>query len=302
MGIAYDWVNQRLIRRKTKTNNPRTKTKPPPASNQSRRGRPAILCLGPIATNLRQWHFSFRGAGEGLYSGGIYHGQIVLPRDYPMSPPGVQIWTPSGRFVPHKDICLSASNYHPESWTPRWSIQGIVNALRLHMLTSPNEIGGMSSTRDETLEYARHSVSWKCTWIVGGGSGGSGGKRTKITVDHELMVAEGILSDGETEEETSDDEADDGDETADETAEETPPDPVSEMCAEVSVEENADETAGAEDAATATATSENAVANRNDEKENSIAPDGKFGFSMTAIASVLQLVCLYVIVLLFLNR
>ena len=193
MGIAYDWVNQRLITRKTKD-----KATPKRLDNKTARNYSNdqqannILCLGPIQTNLRQWHFSFRGAGEGVYSRGIYHGQIILPKDYPLSPPSVQMWTPSGRFIPRKDICLSASNYHPETWTPRWSIHGIVNALRLHMLQSPNEIGGIESTPDELIEFARASLEWKMTWTVRGGSGGKR-KRMPITVDHRLLVREGVL-------------------------------------------------------------------------------------------------------------
>ena len=77
MGIAYDWVNQRSIQRKNKT-------------KKSKTGDNTIMCLGPITTNLRHWHFSFRGAGK-VYSRGIYHGQIVLPKDYPLSPPSIQV-------------------------------------------------------------------------------------------------------------------------------------------------------------------------------------------------------------------
>jgi len=60
MGIAYDWVNQRLIQRKTKTKRKKIE--------MNRNRNEAIICLGPITTNLRQWHFSFSGPGEGFYS------------------------------------------------------------------------------------------------------------------------------------------------------------------------------------------------------------------------------------------
>ena len=70
MGIAYDWVKQKHIQRK-----PKEGTKRKAYKNHN------ILCLGPITTNLRQWHFSFRGAGESLYSQGLYHGKILLPKE-----------------------------------------------------------------------------------------------------------------------------------------------------------------------------------------------------------------------------
>ena len=101
----------------------------------------------------------------------------------------IQVWTPSGRFKPGMDICLSASAYHPEAWTPRWSIFGMVNALRLHMLSSPNEIGAMTSTTAETLEFARLSLTWKKTWVDGTGS-----KKKYITADHRLLLSQGVLS------------------------------------------------------------------------------------------------------------
>jgi ubiquitin-protein ligase len=279
MGIAYDWVNQRLVQRKTKMNTKQT----------GRSGSQAIICLGPMTTNLRQWHFSFKGAGEGLYSKGIYHGQIILPKDYPLSPPSVQMWTPSGRFVPHMDICLSASNYHPESWTPRWSIQGIVNALRLHMINSPNEIGGMTSTRDETMEYARLSLKWKKTWVA---SGSSGTKKTKITIDHRLLIKEGILSDGVVGEETDVTKGDILLSATDDTDIDIDIDSVSDFDQADAVKTKADATTLRDDIATS----------KDNEDNSRIRPSTRFIFSSEVVGSIFQLAILYMIVFIFLNR
>ena len=170
MGICYDWVKGRLITSAT--------TKRNSADVQ-------LICIGPLATNLRHWHFSFRGVKNSLYESGIYHGVIVLPKDYPATPPRVQLWTPSGRFKPFVDICLSASAYHPESWTPRWTVLSLVHALRLHMLTNPQEIGGITSTAQEILEYARQSLTWRVSWVTG---------KRRITVDHAKLLEQGVLS------------------------------------------------------------------------------------------------------------
>ncbi len=170
MGICYDWVKGRLITS--------VSTKRNSADVQ-------LICIGPLATNLRHWHFSFRGVKNSLYESGIYHGVIVLPKDYPATPPRVQLWTPSGRFKPFTDICLSASAYHPESWTPRWTVLSLVHALRLHMLTNPQEIGGITNTAEETLEYARRSLTWKVSWLTGKG---------QIIVDHGKLLEQGVLS------------------------------------------------------------------------------------------------------------
>jgi hypothetical protein len=38
--------------------------------------------------------------------------------------------TPSGRFQPNTRLCLSMTDYHPESWNPMWSVSSIL-AVRL---------------------------------------------------------------------------------------------------------------------------------------------------------------------------
>ena len=169
MGICYDWVKQRPVQS---------------AKVVSDGEESHHICLGPLATNLRHWHFSFVGCG--VFENGVYHGRILLPKDYPATPPRISLWTPSGRFIPYHDICLSASSYHPESWTPRWTVLSLVQALRLHMLTNPQEIGGIVSTREEILEYAKKSLSWKKSWKVN--------PKMIISVDHELILQQGILS------------------------------------------------------------------------------------------------------------
>lgn len=34
--------------------------------------------------------------------------------------------TPSGRFEPGKRLCLSMSDFHPESWNPAWKVSTIL--------------------------------------------------------------------------------------------------------------------------------------------------------------------------------
>lgn len=93
--------------------------------------------------------------------------------------------TPSGCFVCGEDICLSASNYHPETWSPRWTVLSLVDALRLHMLTQANEIGGVTSTDEKRRSYAESSRSWFLPGVA----------------DHRQMVADGmfLLDDDEME-------------------------------------------------------------------------------------------------------
>ena len=177
MGVAYDWRKGRTVTRKKKN-----KSESKAANNYVR--------MGPMGRNLLHWHFSVQGTPNSVYEKGVYHGRIVLPKDYPMSPPRVQMLTPSGRFIPGSDICLSASSYHPESWTPRWTILSLIDALRLHMLTSANEIGGQNASNEQRRKRALESRTW-----------GRG------VVCHEEMLNDGIFSLEEEEEEVGAEEA-----------------------------------------------------------------------------------------------
>ena len=143
LGIAYDWIKMKDI-----------------ANERDADAEYSYVRIGPYGSNLLRWHFSVMGTPNSEYDGGIYHGRVLLPKDYPGSPPRVQLLTPSGRFIPGHDICLSASNYHPESWTPKWTVLSLIDALRLHMLTQANEIGGMTATPSERRKLASASRSW----------------------------------------------------------------------------------------------------------------------------------------------
>ena len=73
MGIAYDWTNMKTIKRKE-------------CNSQNNYVR-----LGPFGKNLLRWHFSVMGPANSVYQNGIYHGRVLLPKDYPGSPPRVQV-------------------------------------------------------------------------------------------------------------------------------------------------------------------------------------------------------------------
>ena len=171
LGIAYDWGKRKTINFKGRKTDDKYN----------------YVRLGPMGKNLLQWHFSVQGSPSSVYAEGIYHGRILLPKNYPGSPPRVQMLTPSGRFVTGEDICLSASQYHPESWTPRWTVLSLVDALRLHMLTNPNEIGGVHASTEVRTKRALESRSWK-----------------RGVVDHSRFVEDGIFAieskDGSSEE------------------------------------------------------------------------------------------------------
>jgi len=81
---------------------------------------PDFMAL-PLEEDIFEWQFAILGPRDSEFEGGIYHGRIQLPSDYPFKPPSFMLLTPSGRFEIQKKICLSISNYHPEHWQPSWS-------------------------------------------------------------------------------------------------------------------------------------------------------------------------------------
>jgi ubiquitin-conjugating enzyme E2 J1 len=58
--------------------------------------------------------------GDTEFDGGVYHGRIVLPTEYPHKPPDFYFATPNGRFALEKKVCLTISSHHAESWQPSW--------------------------------------------------------------------------------------------------------------------------------------------------------------------------------------
>jgi hypothetical protein len=144
---------------------------------------------------MLRWHFSIAGPPNSVYENGVYHGLILLPKNYPAMPPRIQMLTPNGRFMTNVDICLSASNFHPETWTPKWTILSLVNALRLHMLTLANEIGGMMSSDERRRWYAKESRVWRQSYSYLCGNGVGEGV---VVVDHVHMVASGVFTPSST--------------------------------------------------------------------------------------------------------
>lgn len=70
--------------------------------------------------------------------GGIYHGRILLPAEYPFKPPAFMMLTPNGRFETGVKICLSISSHHPEHWQPSWSVRTALTAL-IAFMPSPGQ-------------------------------------------------------------------------------------------------------------------------------------------------------------------
>ncbi|GAM25023.1 hypothetical protein SAMD00019534_081980 [Acytostelium subglobosum LB1] len=117
----------------------------------------------PLEDNMFEWHFTIRGAQDTEFEGGIYHGRILLPPDYPFKPPNIVLLTPNGRFSVDVKICLSISAHHPETWMPSWSIRTVLVALIGFMMTEgKGAVGSLDYTKEERIVLAKRSLDWKC--------------------------------------------------------------------------------------------------------------------------------------------
>jgi len=110
------------------------------------------------------WHFVILGAKGSTYEGGMYHGKILLPDEYPMKAPNLIFETANGRFEPGKKICLSATAYHPEQRQPAWGIKSLMGAVQAFMLTDDSQsVGAVTQTDHERRRLAKQSPSYFCS-------------------------------------------------------------------------------------------------------------------------------------------
>lgn len=109
----------------------------------------------PLEENIFEWQFAIRGPCDTEFEGGIYHGRIQLPAEYPFKPPSFMLLTPNGRFETQTKICLSISNHHPEHWQPSWSVRTALVALIAFMPTNPNgALGSLDYKKEERRTLA----------------------------------------------------------------------------------------------------------------------------------------------------
>ena len=51
----------------------------------------AAMC--DAQNNQFEWHFTIRGPPDTPFEGGVYHGRILLPTQYPLKPPNIMFLT-----------------------------------------------------------------------------------------------------------------------------------------------------------------------------------------------------------------
>ncbi|KAG2071069.1 UBC-like protein [Suillus decipiens] len=124
---------------------------------------PPFVWATPDEKNILTWNYLIRGPPDSPFAGGEYHGVLIFPAEYPFKPPGIKMFTPSGRFQPDKKICFSMSDFHPGTWNPAWSVATILTGLLSFMLSDEMTTGSVTSSDGHKRAYAARSHSHNLT-------------------------------------------------------------------------------------------------------------------------------------------
>jgi len=124
---------------------------------------PPFVWAVPDEKNILTWNYLIRGPPDSPFAGGEYHGVLLFPSEYPFKPPGIKMFTPSGRFQPDKKICFSMSDFHPGTWNPAWSVATILTGLLSFMLSDEMTTGSVTSSDSHKRTFATKSHAFNLT-------------------------------------------------------------------------------------------------------------------------------------------
>ncbi|CAB3404535.1 unnamed protein product [Caenorhabditis bovis] len=116
-----------------------------------------FMKAAPLESNILEWRYIIFGAPNTPYEGGIYHGKLIFPTDFPFKPPSIIMITPNGRFQTNTRLCLSISDYHPDTWNPAWTVSTIITGLMSFMNDNQPTLGSLSTSDEERRLLARRS-------------------------------------------------------------------------------------------------------------------------------------------------
>jgi len=114
----------------------------------------------PLPSNILEWHYVVSGPEKSLYEGGYYHGKLVFPTEFPFKPPSIYMITPNGRFKTNTRLCLSISDYHPDTWNPAWSVSTILTGLLSFMLEKSPTLGSIDTSDTEKRYLSEQSAEF----------------------------------------------------------------------------------------------------------------------------------------------
>ena len=119
--------------------------------------------IQPLKEDYYTWHFTFMGPKDTCYDKGLYHGKILLPSDYPLSPPDIYYLNKNGRYNINTKICLTITSHHKESWTPAWTLRTMMEAINAYFLVDGGGIGSIRTDAKIRSSLALESRKFNCS-------------------------------------------------------------------------------------------------------------------------------------------
>ncbi|CAH1732579.1 unnamed protein product [Aphis gossypii] len=116
------------------------------------------LIAEPNPSNILEWYYVVSGPDDSPYAGGHYLGRLVFPEEFPFKPPSIYMITTNGRFKTNTRLCLSISDYHPDTWNPAWSVSTVLTGLLSFMLENQRTVGSIDMTDYERRMLAVRSL------------------------------------------------------------------------------------------------------------------------------------------------
>jgi len=120
------------------------------------------IIAAPRESDILTWHYCIVAPKGSVYEGGYYHGTVTFPPTYPFKPPSIQMLTPSGRFKVQTRLCLSMSDFHPETWNPMWSVGTILMGLFSFFLEDTPTHGSIVTSDAVKRRAAQESLAYNC--------------------------------------------------------------------------------------------------------------------------------------------
>jgi len=114
----------------------------------------------PLPSNILEWHYVVQGPEKSPYEGGYYHGKLGFPTEFPFKPPSIYMITPNGRFKTNTRLCLSISDYHPDTWNPAWSVSTILTGLLSFMMEKSPTLGSIDTSDTEKRFLSEQSAEF----------------------------------------------------------------------------------------------------------------------------------------------
>lgn len=124
---------------------------------------PPYLMAKPNEENILEWHYIIIGPPNTPYENGQYHGILRFPSDYPFKPPAISMVTPNGRFSCNTRLCLSMSDYHPDTWNPAWSVSTILTGLLSFMTGNEDTTGSINTSDSLKRKFSKESKKYNIT-------------------------------------------------------------------------------------------------------------------------------------------